>query len=98
MCLLIEKAGIPVVGVIENMSDTICPKCGRTIALIQSGAGERMAKEEAIPFLGKLPISRELSRSLDEGEPFVIRNPDSEEAKVLTRIADGVISRCEGSE
>lgn len=92
---MLRKANIPVIGVVENMSDAHCRKCGRLHTLIQSGAGERMAKEENIPFLGKIAMSRKVSSSLDQGEPFVIRYPDSEEAKVMIRIGDIVIDHCE---
>jgi len=93
---ILKKAGIPITGVVENMSDTSCPHCGTFTALIQSGAGERMAREEGVPLLGKVPTSQRVSTTLDDGEPFVIRYPDSEEAKVLFRIADAVINHCEG--
>ncbi len=93
---LLRKSNTPITGVVENMSDTSCPHCNAFVSLIQSGAGERMAKEEGLPFLGKVPTSKMVSTTLDDGEPFVIRYPDSEEARVMMRIAEAVIKHCEG--
>lgn len=93
---ILKKSGTPVIGVIENMSETTCPHCAAPAAPMQSGGGEKMAKEEGITFLGKLPISHKISTSLDEGEPFVTRYPDSEEAKVVMRLAEVVIRHSEG--
>lgn len=93
---ILKKAGIPITGVVENMSETFCPHCGKEVALIERGAGERMAAEEGLPFLGKVPTSEKVSTTLDDGEPLVIRYPDSEEAKVIMHIADAVINHCEG--
>ena len=93
---ILKKAGIPITGVVENMSETFCPHCGKEVALIERGAGERMAAEEDVPFLGKVPASEKVSTTLDDGEPFVIRYPDSDEAKVIMHVADAVINHCEG--
>lgn len=95
---VLRKAGIPIIGVVENMAEASCPHCGSKSAIIQSGAGERMAAREGIPYLGKVPISYEMSLSLDEGEPFVVRYPGKEETKLFLKIADTVINQCEDTE
>jgi len=95
-CLyILEKAGVPCLGVIENMSESICPNCGTPVNLIQKGAGQNMAREEGVPFLGSIPVSKEVSTTLDDGEPFVLRYPDSTEAKVIVNVGDMIIQRCE---
>ncbi len=93
---ILKKAKVPITGVIENMSDTTCPECGEPVSLISSGAGEKMAKEEGVPFLGKIPMSQKVSLSLDAGEPFVIKHPDSHEAEGINNAVDAVIKACEG--
>ena len=55
-----------------------------------------MAKEEGVTFLGKLATSQEISTSLDEGEPFVIKYPDGEETRIVVHVAESVINYCEG--
>ncbi len=93
---ILNRAKVPTIGVVENMSDTVCPNCGAPVSIIAKGAGKRMAEEEGVPFIGKIPVSERVSTTLDDGEPFVLRYPDSEEAKTMVSIADIVIKRCEG--
>ena len=95
-CLyILRKAGIPIIGTVENMSDTSCPNCGAPVSIISKGAGERMSQEEGVLFLGKIPLSQRVSETLDSGEPFILKYPDSEEAKTIGRVVDEVINRCE---
>ncbi len=92
---ILRKANIPVIGVVENMSEAHCPSCGRSVAPIQGGAGENMAKGEGVPFLGRIAVSELVSKSLDEGKPFVLSEPESEEAKAMMAITKAVIDFCE---
>jgi len=93
---ILRKAGVPIIGVVENMSDTSCPACKTPVSIISSGAGERMSREEGVPFLSKIPLSMRVSTSLDDGEPFVMKYPNSEEAKAMDVVVDAVIKHCEG--
>ncbi|HVO65983.1 MAG TPA: ATP-binding protein [Syntrophales bacterium] len=93
-----NKAGISVIGVIENMSEAECPSCGKPVSIISQGAGERMATEEKVPFLAKIPFSLKVSTSLDAGDPFVVSYPDSEEAKAIRKAGDAVLEHCKGRE
>lgn len=95
---MLKKAEVPIIGVLENMSVSSCPDCGALVAPIQSGAGERMAQREGVSFLGRMPTSQKVSSTLDEGVPFVLRYPESEESGVIMHIADAVISHCEGGD
>lgn len=92
---ILRKASVPVIGVIENMSDTYCPNCKTPVSIIGSGAGERMSQEEGVPMLGKVPLSTIVSTSLDDGEPFISKYPDAEAAKTMERVTDAVIKHCE---
>jgi len=96
-CLyLSKKASIPVIGVVENMSNAKCPSCGKSASIISTGAGERMATEEQVPFLAKIPFSLRVSTSLDQSDPFVISYPDSEEAQAIRKVGDAVVEHCKG--
>lgn len=95
-CLyILNNAGVPCLGVVENMSESVCPVCGTPVNIIEKGAGERMAKEEGVDFLGRIPVSEKVSTTLDDGEPFVVRYPDSVEAKSIADITDIIIQKCE---
>jgi ATP-binding protein involved in chromosome partitioning len=93
---IVRKAGVTVIGVVENMSDTNCPFCQAPVSIISKGAGEKMSEEEGVPFLTKIPFSMTVSTSLDDGEPFAVRYPDSEEAKAVDKVVEAVSKHCEG--
>src|SRR3989337_1685415 len=78
-----ERMGMSIIGVVENMSGFVCPTCGDRIDIFQSGSGKKMAEEEAIPFLGGIPIDPKVSESSDKGKPFVLEYPDSPSAKAF---------------
>lgn len=69
----IEKIGLPVIGIIENMSGMACPYCGENIDLFGSGGGKKAAEELHVPFLGSIPIDPEMRKAGDEGHPFIIQ-------------------------
>jgi len=94
---MLNNAEVPIVGVVENMSDTVCPTCDAPVSVISTGAGENMAREEGVRFIGKMPMSQMVSVTLDEGEPFVTKYPDSIESKTMMQICDAVMAQCEGS-
>ncbi len=79
--------GIPVIGIVENMSGLICPHCKKEILLFKTGGGEKAAKEMRVPFLGRVPIDPEMVSDCDRGMPFVMAHPDSEVTKAFGEIA-----------
>jgi Mrp family chromosome partitioning ATPase len=78
----------PVVGVIENMSGLVCPRCGETIDLFGSGGGERLCEEMEVPFLGRIPIDPEMVPSGDSGRPLVQGGRTSPASRAFEMIAD----------
>ncbi|CAD6491845.1 MAG: Iron-sulfur cluster carrier protein [Candidatus Argoarchaeum ethanivorans] len=84
-----KKLGIPVIGIIENMSGFKCPKCGETIDLFKTGGGERAAIDMGVPFLGRIPIEVNIVLSGDSGIPFVLEH-ESEAAQSFGAIVDNI--------
>jgi ATP-binding protein involved in chromosome partitioning len=80
------KLGIPVIGVIENMSGFVCPKCGAEIDIFKVGGGKKIAEDLSIPFLGSIPIDPEICRDSDNGMPFITEHTDSPATKAFTEI------------
>jgi len=76
----------PVIGIIENMSGFICPKCGAEINIFKVGGGEKIAKDMNVPFLGRIPIDPNICEDSDEGVPFIIKHRDSAAAKAFVEI------------
>jgi len=72
-----RELNIPIIGVVENMSGITCPKCGTFIETFPGKAGEEIAEELNINFLGKVPMDPKLSKSLDEGISFLDKDLES---------------------
>jgi ATP-binding protein involved in chromosome partitioning len=87
-----ERMGLPIIGVVENMSGFICPTCGDRIEIFRSGGGKKLAEETGVPFLGAVPIDPVIGVASDKGSPFVIENPDSPAAKAFLEIVEKVES------
>jgi ATP-binding protein involved in chromosome partitioning len=85
--LLSAKAGSRVLGIIENMSGYICGQCGNEFDFMKRGGGQGLAEELGVPFLGRIPLHPEVSRSGDEGTPFVFKYPDNPASKMMFETA-----------
>jgi len=81
-----RKLNIPVIGIIENMSGFVCPKCGAETNIFKAGGGEKIAKDLITPFLGKIPIDPEICEDSDKGVPFIIEHKDSPASKAFMEI------------
>lgn len=62
-----EKLGIPLLGLIENMTHLVCPRCGQKIEVFGAAKGKKTAENFGIPFLGGLPFSELLAEYCDTG-------------------------------
>ncbi|WML67651.1 MAG: Iron-sulfur cluster carrier protein [Methanoregula sp. SKADARSKE-2] len=92
----IEKLGLPVIGVVENMSGMICPHCGVEIELFGKGGGKKVAEELSVPFLGAIPLDIEMRKAGDEGRPFIIRRGESQTWKSVDLLMEELIKAVEG--
>ncbi|WP_230405702.1 Mrp/NBP35 family ATP-binding protein [Candidatus Kuenenia stuttgartiensis] len=82
-----RDSNVPVIGVVENMSDLVCPHCKGHIEVFKTGGGEKICKELGLTFLGKIPLDPEVTKKCDDGEAFVTAFPDSEGAKAFSEIS-----------
>lgn len=87
---LFRKMGVPVLGLIENMSGFNCPHCHEVTDIFSKGGGEREAKRQDIPFFGSLPIDPAVVAGSDGGRPIVIEMPESPTSRAFTAIASQV--------
>ncbi|KYQ88678.1 nucleotide binding protein 1 [Tieghemostelium lacteum] len=78
-----KKVNLPIIGVVENFSGFICPKCTKEskIFIPTSGGAEQMSKEMNVDFLGRIPIDPLIARSCDEGKNYLTAFPNSESTK-----------------
>ncbi len=84
---MFEKVGIPILGIVENMSIHVCPKCGHESHIFGSGGAERMCKEYGTELLGQLPLDESIREQADSGKPTVVSDPDGRAAEIYRRIA-----------
>ena len=81
---------MPIAGVVENMSELICARCGDHTPLFGSGGGQQLADELEVPLLGHVPLDAALRRAGDEGVPVVIGEPTSASAIALTAVGSAL--------
>ena len=84
---MFEKVGIPILGVVENMSLHICSKCGHEEHIFGTGGAEKMCKDYGTELLGALPLDIRIREQADSGKPTVVADPDSRVAEIYRAIA-----------
>ncbi|MFT3733998.1 MAG: iron-sulfur cluster carrier protein ApbC [Rhodocyclaceae bacterium] len=84
---MFEKVGIPILGIVENMSIHVCSNCGHAEHIFGSGGGEKMCADYGVPFLGSLPLDIRIREQADGGTPTVVATPDSPIAEAYRSIA-----------
>jgi Mrp family chromosome partitioning ATPase len=94
-----KRVGIRILGVVENMSGFVCPKCKNETEIFApvTGGAAKMAEEMAIPFLGRLPLDPGIAQSCDEGLPFLSQVPDSPASEALRGILSALQEQLEKS-
>jgi ATP-binding protein involved in chromosome partitioning len=84
---MFQKVNIPILGIVENMSIHICPKCGHEEYIFGEGGGSRMADQYDVDFLGALPLDRGIREAVDGGRPSVVSEPNGRVAQIYREIA-----------
>ena len=84
---MFEKVGIPILGIIENMSIHVCSRCGHEEHIFGEGGGEKMCKDYGVELLGSLPLDIRIREHTDTGRPTVVADPQGRVAEIYRRIA-----------
>jgi ATP-binding protein involved in chromosome partitioning len=87
---MFRKTDIPILGIIENMSTYVCPKCGHEDHIFGHGGARKEAETLGVEFLGEVPLDISIRLAGDEGEPIVSKAPDSQHAAAYRAIAKRV--------
>ena len=90
---MFEKVGIPILGIVENMSLHICSNCGHEEHIFGEGGAARMAKDYGVEVLGALPLDIAIREQADSGKPTVVSDPDGRIAAIYKQIARRVAVR-----
>ncbi len=93
---MFESVGVPVLGIVENMSYFVCPHCEERSDVFLTGGGQRLAAELGVPLLGQIPLQAGMTAQQDEGQPVVVSAPDSPAGQALAAIAEEVERRAGG--
>jgi ATP-binding protein involved in chromosome partitioning len=95
---MFKRVNVPVLGIVENMSFFVCPKCGERSDIFSHGGAHREAERLGVPFLGELPLHMSIRETSDAGRPIVVAEPGSLHAQLYKNIASTIWARLEGGE
>ena len=84
---MFRKVAVPVLGIVENMSYFLCPKCGERSEIFGHGGAREEADKLGVPFLGEIPLHLDIRTTSDSGHPIVVSKPDSAHAQAYKNIA-----------
>ena len=90
---MFEKVGIPILGIVENMSIYVCPNCNHQEHIFGAGGGQKMCDQYGVDFLGSLPLNLSIREQADAGRPTVVADPDGAISAIYKNIARQVAIR-----
>jgi len=90
-----KKVGLPIIGVVENMSGFVCPNCKKESQIFAptTGGAEKMATDMNVPFLGRIPLDPRIARACDEGKFYLNEFPDSAATKEFEKVFQGILKK-----
>ena len=90
---MFRKVRVPTLGIVENMSQFICPHCGESSPIFSEGGAERLSEEFKTEVLAHIPLAMQVREDGDQGFPIVAAHPDSEHAALYRQLAERVSER-----
>jgi ATP-binding protein involved in chromosome partitioning len=84
---MFNRVNVPVLGLVENMSYFVCPKCGERSDIFGHGGAKHEAERQGVPFLGAVPLHIDIRETSDAGRPVVATEPDGPHARIYREIA-----------
>ena len=96
---MFERVEVPVLGVVENMSEFVCPCCGERVALFGKGGADRIAATFSLPVLGRIPILAAIREGGDDGRPVALDDSDTGRAfaDIASTVWEALESQDEGA-
>lgn len=89
---MFEKLNVRILGMIENMSTHICSNCGHEEHLFGHGGVAAEAASMGVPLLAEVPLDLSIRLASDEGEPIVVRDPNSKQARAFADIGNALVA------
>ncbi len=84
---MFQRVKVPVLGIVENMSQHVCSQCGHIETIFGEQGGEKMAQQYNVPLLGRLPLDQRIRQAVDAGKPTMLTEPNSNIAMAYGEIA-----------
>ena len=84
---MFKQVAVPILGIVENMSFFLCPKCGERSDIFGHGGARDEAGKLGVPYLGGVPLHMDIRTTSDEGRPITATNPDGLHAGIYRDIA-----------
>ena len=88
---MFERLGVPILGIVENMSHFACPHCGERTDIFRADGGKKTSEKLDVSFLGQIPIDAEICTAGDLGVPIVASNPDSPQSAAFSDVASQLV-------
>ncbi len=95
---MFKRVDVPVLGIVENMSYFVCPRCGERADVFGHGGARREAERLGVPFLGEVPLDLKIRETSDAGRPVVATDPDGPQAAAYRAIARAVREQLGGTQ
>lgn len=92
-----RKVNIPVIGIVENMTSFVCPKCKTETAIFPAttGGGSQLSVDTGIPLLGQLPLDPRVAQACDQGTNILMQEPDAAISQAYKDIAKKIMEYCD---
>jgi ATP-binding protein involved in chromosome partitioning len=93
-----KQMGVPIIGIVENMSGFVCPDCGAKVNIFRTGGGKKIAEDSSVPLLGSIPIDPNICNDSDNGLAFIAENKASLATKAFLEIVKEIEQFLENEE
>ncbi len=90
---MFDRVTVPVLGIVENMTEFVCPHCNQSTQIFSSGGGSRAAEGMGIPLLGQIPLDLAIRMGGDKGTPVTVEYPESKQAQAFRAMARNIAGR-----
>ena len=84
---MFERLGVPILGIIENMSYFLCPHCNEKTEIFRKDGGKNTSERFGVAFLGQIPLDAEVCTAGDIGVPIVAGHPESPQSDAFGAVA-----------
>ncbi len=94
---MFERLGVPILGIIENMSYFLCPHCNEKTEIFRADGGKNTSERFGVAFLGQIPLDAEVCTAGDIGVPIVAGHPESPQSRAFGTVASELAAVLEES-